>query len=59
MEKEIAEKVLREIKEKDCLVNNDACKNCPYGVGSVNGYYCEIDDFINKIKEEAILCGQR
>ena len=59
MEKEIAEKVLREIKEKYCLVNNDACKNCPYGVGSVNGYYCEIDDFINKIKEEAILCGKR
>ena len=47
------------IKEKYCLVNNDACKNCPYGVGSVNGYYCEIDDCINKIKEEAILCGKR
>lgn len=59
MEKEIAEKVLKEIKEKYCLINNDACKNCSYGVGSVNGYYCEIDDFINKIKEEAILCGQK
>ena len=59
MEKEIAENVLREIKEKYCLINNDACQNCSYGVGSVNGYYCEIDDFINKIKEEAILCGQR
>ena len=59
MEKEIAEKVLREIKEKYCLINNDACRNCSYGVGSVNGYYCEIDDFINKIKEEEILCGQR
>ena len=59
MEKEIAEKALRAIKEKYCLVNNDACRNCSYGVGSVNGYYCEIDDFINKIKEEAILCGQR